>query len=85
MVCCSMRLQIFISNKKQTVYHPVRKRPQLETIHFVFYTENGGCLCSLKCVPNDGMNVARNILISIFMTKQLRIFQLSVNLFGCFI
>jgi hypothetical protein len=39
-------------------------------IHLGFYTETGGCDCSLKSAPDDGQDVARNMLNSVYMTKQ---------------
>jgi hypothetical protein len=32
--------------------------------------ETGGCDCSLKRAPDDGQNVARNILSSVYVTEQ---------------
>jgi hypothetical protein len=40
-----------------------------KNIHLGFYTETGGGDCSLKSAPDDGRNVARNMLSNICMTK----------------
>jgi hypothetical protein len=38
-----------------------------------------------KGAPDDGQNVARNTLSSVYTTKQEKILQLSVHLVGCLI
>jgi hypothetical protein len=39
-------------------------------IHLGFYTETGGCDCSLKSAPDDGQNVAQNMFSSVYTIKQ---------------
>jgi hypothetical protein len=63
----------------------VTNRPRLETHRPRLLYGNRRLRLQFKNAPDDGQNVARNMLSSIYTTKQKKVLQMSVHLVGCFI